>query len=95
MGLKDVEHTEHGLVYATVPATIKNGESLPVVAFNAHVDTSPETTGKNVKPHVIRHYGGGDLGNRGEIVARPGHPSHPATLALVLPPLAALVLVPT
>jgi tripeptide aminopeptidase len=61
MGLKDVEHTEHGLVYATVPATIKDGDSLPVVAFNAHVDTSPETTGKNVKPHVIRHYGGGDI----------------------------------
>jgi tripeptide aminopeptidase len=63
MGLKDVEHTEHGLVYATVPATIKSagGGPLPVVAFNAHVDTSPETTGKNVKPHVIRHYGGGDI----------------------------------
>jgi tripeptide aminopeptidase len=61
MGLKDVEHTEHGLVYATVPATIKSTEPLPVVAFNAHVDTSPETTGKNVKPHVIRHYGGGDI----------------------------------
>jgi tripeptide aminopeptidase len=63
MGLKDVEHTEHGLVYATVPATLKpkSNEPLPVVAFNAHVDTSPETTGKNVKPHVIRHYGGGDI----------------------------------
>jgi tripeptide aminopeptidase len=63
MGLKDVEHTEHGLVYATVPATIKpmDDQPLPVVAFNAHVDTSPETTGKNVKPHVIRHYGGGDI----------------------------------
>ena len=63
MGLKDVEHTEHGLVYATVPATIKpkSNEPLPVVAFNAHVDTSPETTGKNVKPHVIRNYAGGDI----------------------------------
>jgi tripeptide aminopeptidase len=63
MGLKDVEHDEHGLVWATVPATIKpaGNEPLPVVAFNAHVDTSPETTGKNVKPHVINHYPGGDI----------------------------------
>ena len=41
-----------------------------------------------------RHYGGGDLGNHGEIVATPGHPSRPASLPLLLPPLAALVLVP-
>ena len=63
MGLKDVEHDEHGLVWATVPATVKpaGNDPLPIVAFNAHVDTSPETTGKNVKPHVINHYPGGDI----------------------------------
>jgi tripeptide aminopeptidase len=63
MGLKDVEHDQHGLVWASVPATVKAAghEPLPVVAFNAHVDTSPETTGKNVKPHVINHYKGGDI----------------------------------
>jgi len=59
MGLKSVEHDQHGLVWATVPATVKH--ETPVVAFNAHVDTSPETTGKNVKPHVIRNYAGGDI----------------------------------
>lgn len=63
MGLKDVEHDAHGLVWATVPATIQpnDNQPLPVVALNAHVDTSPETTGKNVKPHVIKHYAGGDI----------------------------------
>ncbi len=63
MGLADVEHDQHGLVWATVPATIKptGQEPLPVVAFNAHVDTSPETTGKNVKPHVINQFRGGDI----------------------------------
>src|SRR3954464_3614705 len=63
MGLKDVEHDAHGLVWATVPATVqpKSTQPLPVVALNAHVDTSPETTGKNVKPHVIRNYAGGDI----------------------------------
>src|SRR4051812_6232183 len=62
MGLKDVEHDAHGLVWATVPATAQAGKKpLPVVALNAHVDTSPETTGKHVKPHVIRNYAGGDI----------------------------------
>ena len=63
MGLKDVEHDSHGLVWATIPATAQppGNEPLPVVAFNAHVDTSPETTGKNVRPHVIKQYKGGDI----------------------------------
>jgi len=59
MGLKDVEHDSHGLVWATVPATVSN--PMSVVAFNAHLDTSPETTGKNVHPHVVKNYQGGDI----------------------------------
>lgn len=59
MGLKEVEHDAKGLVWATVPASVNRPR--PIVAFNAHVDTSPETTGKNVKPHVIRGYAGGDI----------------------------------
>ena len=72
MGLKDVEHDAHGLVWATVPATAKPkaNKPLPIVAFNAHVDTSPETTGKNVKPHVIRNYAGGDIPLAGDAVRR-------------------------
>jgi tripeptide aminopeptidase len=63
MGLTDVEFTPQGLVYATVPSTLPAEETktAPVVAFNAHVDTSPETTGKDVKPQVIRNYPGGDI----------------------------------
>jgi tripeptide aminopeptidase len=59
MGAKEVEHDEHGLVWGTIPAT--NGKSKPVVAFNAHVDTSPETSGKNVRPQVLKNYPGGDI----------------------------------
>lgn len=58
-GLADVQQDEHGLVWATIPAT-HHGE-VPVIAFNAHLDTSPETSGTNVKPQVIRNYRGGDL----------------------------------
>jgi tripeptide aminopeptidase len=59
MGLTEAFQDERGLVHATVPATVSR--VVPTVAFNAHVDTSPETTGKNVQPHVIREYGGGDI----------------------------------
>jgi tripeptide aminopeptidase len=59
MGLADVCHDEHGLVLATIPATIPG--PVPVVAFNAHLDTSPETSGAHVRPQVVRDYPGGDL----------------------------------
>ncbi|MBB75422.1 MAG: peptidase T [Planctomycetaceae bacterium] len=59
MGIGDAVQDEHGLVWATVPATLKG--DLPVVAFNAHLDTSPETSGDGVTPQVIHDYSGGDL----------------------------------
>ncbi len=59
IGLRDVQQNEFALVSATVPAT--NGVTSPVVALNAHLDTSPETSGKNIKPQVIASYSGGDI----------------------------------
>ncbi len=59
MGIEDAHQDEHGLVYATVPGTVEH--PAPVVAFNAHVDTSPETSGENVQPQVIESYEGGDI----------------------------------
>ncbi len=58
LGLQDTEQDERGLVWATVPGRV---EGSPIVALNAHVDTSPETSGANVKPQVIESYQGGDL----------------------------------
>jgi tripeptide aminopeptidase len=58
-GAAEVEHDNHGLVWATIPATVAH--AAPVVAWNAHLDTSPETSGRNVKPIVHRNYDGGDL----------------------------------
>lgn len=59
MGAAEVEHDEHGLVWATIPATIE--AAVPTVAFNSHVDTSPETTAHGVNPQVIENYRGGDI----------------------------------
>lgn len=59
LGLADAEQDRHGIVMATLPATVKT--PLPTIAWIAHLDTSPETTGKDVKPQVIRDYDGGDL----------------------------------
>ena len=58
MGLKDARQTEYGIVHATIPGNVPGA---PVVAFNSHVDTSPETTAANVKPQVHRNYAGGDI----------------------------------
>lgn len=59
MRLSDAVQTEHGIVLATIESTVDH--DVPVVAFNAHVDTSPETTGANVRPQVISPYPGGDI----------------------------------
>src|SRR5437016_12409995 len=54
LGLRDAVQDEHGLVLATIPATARR--SAPTIAWNAHLDTSPETSGHNVKPLVHRDY---------------------------------------
>lgn len=59
IGLEEIRQDEWGLVWATLPAT--SGSMAPAIALNAHLDTSPETTGKGVRPQVIRNYAGGDI----------------------------------
>ncbi len=59
LGLADAHMDEHGYVYATLPAN--TGKSVPVICFCSHMDTSPDCTGKNVKPQIVRNYQGGDI----------------------------------
>ncbi len=59
MGASDVTQDEFGIVMATIPSTV--ADEVPTIAFNAHFDTSPETTGDGVKPRVIDNYAGGDI----------------------------------
>src|SRR5262249_41021740 len=59
MGLADAAIDDHGIVMATVSATTK--ARTPTIAWLAHVDTSPETSGRGVKPIIHRNYQGGDI----------------------------------
>lgn len=58
LGLIDVHADEHGLVWGDVPATVAGA---PRIAWFAHMDTSPEFTGKNVKPVIHENYDGKDI----------------------------------
>ncbi|HPI74404.1 MAG TPA: peptidase T, partial [bacterium] len=59
MGLSDAEMDEWGYVTATLPATVSH--ETPVIGLIAHMDTSPDVSGKDVKPTWHRNYKGGDL----------------------------------
>ena len=59
MGLADAHLDAHGYVYATIPAT--TGKQVPVICFCSHMDTSPDCTGKDVKPQIVKNYRGGDI----------------------------------
>ena len=60
LGLADVTMDQNGYVFATVPSTSQK-EHAPVIGFLAHVDTSPEMSGRDVKPIIHRNYQGQDL----------------------------------
>lgn len=61
LGVADVRQDEFGYVMATLPSRLANGDAneVPMIGFLAHVDTSPDVTGANVKPQVIECYEGG------------------------------------
>ena len=66
IGIADAHLDEFGYVYATVPSNTT--KPVPVICFCAHIDTSPDVTGKHVKPQIVRSYQGGDI-------VLPGDPS--------------------
>ena len=58
MGIK-ADLDEYGYVMATIPAN--TDKEIPAIGFIAHVDTSPDASGKDIKPQIIENYGGGDI----------------------------------
>jgi len=59
MGITDAELDPYGYVYATIPAT--TDKPVPVICFCSHMDTSPDCSGKDVKPQIVKNYQGGDI----------------------------------
>ena len=60
LGLEDVTIDKYGYAMGTIPAT-KGKEGAPVIGFLAHVDTSPDMSGENVRPRIIESYDGEDI----------------------------------
>ena len=58
-GLDDVELDEKGYLYATLKANTK--DKVPTIGFISHYDTSPDCSGANIKPQIIRNYDGTDI----------------------------------
>ncbi|MBN2356008.1 peptidase T [candidate division KSB1 bacterium] len=59
IGLKDAAMDEWGYVTATLPATVEH--KVPVIGLIAHMDTSPDVSGENVKAVIHKNYAGGDI----------------------------------
>lgn len=60
MGIKDAHLDDYGYVYATIPANTDK-KNVPVICFCSHMDTSPDASGKDVKPIVHKNYDGTDI----------------------------------
>jgi tripeptide aminopeptidase len=75
LGLADAHLDECGYVYATIPANTT--KRVPVICFCSHMDTSPDCSGKDVKPQLVRNYQGGDItlpGDTAQIIRVAEHP---------------------
>lgn len=59
IGMTEVEMDENGYVYATLPAN--TDKEVPTIGFISHMDTSPDCSGANIHPRIVKHYDGGDI----------------------------------
>lgn len=59
MGLKNISLDDNGYIMAELPSNID--KDVPVIGFIAHMDTSPDMTGENVNPQIVKNYDGGDI----------------------------------
>ena len=69
IGLQEVEMDKFGYVTATIPA--RGVENSPVVGFIAHVDTSPDFSGENVQPQILKDYDGSKVQLKNGVVIDP------------------------
>ena len=68
-GLSNVEMDEMGYIYATLKANTK--KEIPTIGFISHYDTSPDCSGADIKPRIVKAYDGGDIVLSEGIVSSP------------------------
>ena len=68
-GFSDVEMDEMGYIYATLKANTK--KEIPTIGFISHYDTSPDCSGANIRPRIVKAYDGGDIELSPGIVSSP------------------------
>jgi tripeptide aminopeptidase len=76
IGITDAHLDDYGYVYGTIPAN--TAKKVPVICFCSHMDTSPDVTGKDVKPQVVKNYRGGDITLPGDTTQVIRFAEHPA-----------------
>lgn len=59
LGLEEISLDDNGYLFATLPANVDR--DIPTIGFIAHMDTSPDMSGENVNPNIVRNYGGEDI----------------------------------
>ena len=85
LGIENAHVDEFGVVYGWLSAT-KGCEDLPALGFIAHMDTSPDYSGENVKPQIHADYDGGDvvLPGTGDVLTVESFPTLPALKGMTL-----------
>ncbi|UPK32054.1 peptidase T [Bradyrhizobium sp. 186] len=76
IGVADAHLDDYGYVYGTIPAN--TDKRVPVICFCSHMDTSPDCSGKDVKPQVVKNYRGGDItlpGDSSQVIRFAEHPA--------------------
>ncbi|MFT4222473.1 peptidase T [Dysgonomonas sp.] len=69
MGLENISLDDKGYIMATLPAN--TDKKIPAIGFVAHMDTSPDLTGKNVNPKIVSNYDGKDIPLNKDITLSP------------------------
>lgn len=85
LGIQNAHVDEVGIVYGWIPAT-PGCEEVPALGFIAHMDTSPDFSGKDVKPQIIPNYDGGDvvLAGSGDVLSPEAFPTLRALKGMTL-----------
>ena len=77
LGIEDAHMDEWGIVYATIPSN-SDKINVPAICFCSHMDTSPDSSGTNVKPIIHKNYGGSDIvlpDDSSQIIRMSDHPN--------------------